>query len=276
MIDLHCHILHKLDDGPQAFTESLQMARAYAANGYRIVAATPHMIPGTAWTPSVDRIKKKLTVLNRTNEQEGLKIKIVSGMEVAMDPQITDLLDEGRLLCLGESSCLLVETPFQRLPRGWEQVIFSVMSKGYSILLAHPERCEQLSDRLQLVEQLIESGVHLQVNLGSFLCQYGRTVARTVRFMAEKGWIHCLATDSHGTRGLDPTEMTVAKDRLSNLIGPDNLQLIARENPMKVLCGKSPRAIKKTDFISRERKARRWQFWKSNYKRHELSNSYEQ
>lgn len=255
MVDLHCHILHKLDDGPQTFKKSLQMARAYAANCYKIAAATPHMIPGTTWTPSVDRIKKKLTALNRANEQEGLKIKIVSGIEVAMDPQITDLLGEGCLLCIGDLSCLLVETPFQQLPRGWEQEIFSILFEGNSILLVHPERCKQLSDRPQLIGQLIESGGQLQVNFGSFLGQYRRKVARTVRFMTEKGWVHCLATDCQGPRGQERTEMSVAKDRLRNLIGHDNLQLIANENPMTILYGKSPRAIKKNDLTGRGRKA---------------------
>jgi len=267
MIDLHCHILQKIDDGPQILEESLKMARAYSAIGYRVAAATPHMIPGTAWMPSVDRIKRKVTALNRALEQEGLDFKIVSGMEIALDPQIPDLLDEGRLLCLGDSTFLLVEPPFQQLPPRWEQIMFSVLSKGYSILLAHPERCEQFADKPQLIELLIESGVYLQVNWGSFIGRYGRAVARTARIMAGTGWIHCLATDSHSSRGLDPTEMTVAKDTLSDLIGPDNLQLIAFENPMKVLKGELPSAMMKTDLVGREKKARRWKFWKSNFRR---------
>jgi protein-tyrosine phosphatase len=267
LIDLHCHILQKIDDGPQILEESLKMARAYSAIGYRVAAATPHMIPGTTWMPSVDRIKRKITALNRALEQEGLDFKIVSGMEIALDPQIPNLLDEGRLLCLGNSSFLLMEPPFQRLPQGWEQLMFSVLSKGYSILLAHPERCQQLSDKPPLIEQLIETGVHLQANWGSFLGRYGRTVARTAHLMAKKGWIHCLATDSHSPRNIDPAEMQAAKDRLSNLIGPDNLQLIARKNPVRVLWGEAPKGMKKTDSVGRRRKARRWKFWESNCRR---------
>ena len=271
MIDLHCHILQKIDDAPQIVEESLQMARAYFANGYRTVAATPHMIPGTGWMPSTDLVKRKITALNRSIEKKGLGVKIIPGMEVALDPQIPDLLDEGRLLCLGESSYLLIETPFQHLPPRWEQIIFSVLSRGYSILLAHPERCEQLADKPWLIEQLIETCVHLQINWGSLIGSYGRRVAHTAQIMVRNGWTHCLATDSHGPEDLDPTEMQAAKDRLSNLIGIDNFELIALENPMRVLSGETPRAMKKTDLVGRGSKARLWQFWKRKHKKQQLS-----
>ena len=275
MIDLHSHILQKIDDGPQIVEESLKMARAYIENGYRIIAATPHMIPGTGWMPSTDLVKREVSALNRSIEKKGLKIKIIPGMEVALDPQIPDLLDEGQLLCLGESSYLLIEPPFQQLPPRWERIIFSVLSKGYSILLAHPERCEQLADKPRLIEQLIETGVHLQVNWGSLIGSYGRAVARTARIMVGSGWIHCLATDSHSQRDLDSFEMQAAKDTLRDLIGPDNLRLLTFENPMKVLCGEVPRAIKKVDLAEKRKKARSWQFWKRKNKRPVPINSWQ-
>jgi hypothetical protein len=60
MIDLHCHILHGLDDGPETAAESMQMARTFERAGYRRVAATPHMVAGTAWMPSTDRINAQV------------------------------------------------------------------------------------------------------------------------------------------------------------------------------------------------------------------------
>jgi hypothetical protein len=64
MIDLHCHILHGLDDGPETAAESMQMARTFERAGYRTVAATPHMVPGTAWMPATDRINAQVAELN--------------------------------------------------------------------------------------------------------------------------------------------------------------------------------------------------------------------
>jgi protein-tyrosine phosphatase len=42
MIDLHAHILHGLDDGPETLTESLEMIRVGYQDGIRVIVATPH------------------------------------------------------------------------------------------------------------------------------------------------------------------------------------------------------------------------------------------
>ena len=43
MIDLHSHILPGVDDGPTTIDESLEIARRAAADGVRVIAATPHV-----------------------------------------------------------------------------------------------------------------------------------------------------------------------------------------------------------------------------------------
>ncbi|MFZ0728400.1 MAG: CpsB/CapC family capsule biosynthesis tyrosine phosphatase [Desulfobacterales bacterium] len=264
MIDLHSHILPGIDDGPQTLEESIDMAKAFSANGYTVAAATPHMIPGTTWMPSADRIKQKTRELNLAIAQEKLALRVVSGMEVALDPQIPDLLDQGHLLGLGDTAWLLIEPPFLHLPRGWEHIIFSVLSRGFSVLLAHPERCKHLTDEPQAIERLMASGVHLQANWGSFIGQYGRIAARTAHFMAENGWIHCLATDSHRAAGLDPVAMKMARDRIMGLIGEDNLALIGSDNPGRVLCGGKVAAMTVKGPMAGAKKARGWRFWKNN------------
>ena len=261
MIDLHCHILHGLDDGSETAAESLQMARAFVRSGYRTVAATPHMVPGTAWMPSIDRINTQVAALNQTIKANGWALEIIPGMEIAIDPQIPDLLDDDRLLTLGNSSCLLIEPSFQQLPSGWEQVIFAILAKGYSILLAHPERCLQLAANPGLIERLIGSGVYLQVNWGSFLGQYGRVVARTARLMAEKGQIHCLATDSHHPEWQNPVRIQAVAAKLRSMIGQENLQRITTDNARRVLNGEVLQSMTVSSAMSRESKKRWWRFW---------------
>jgi protein-tyrosine phosphatase len=261
MIDLHCHILHDLDDGAESATESMQMAKAFSRSGYRTVAATPHMVPGTVWMPPIDRITTQVAELNQTITDEGLELEIVSGMEIALDPQIPEMLDGDRLLPLGNSACLLIEPSFQQLPLGWEQVIFAILTKGYSILLAHPERCAQLAANSGLIDRLIGSGVYLQVNWGSFLGQYGRAVARTARSMAENGQIHCLATDSHHPGWYNPVRIQAATAKLRTMIGHENLQRITSDNPLRVLKGELLQPMTVSGAMSGSSKKRWWQFW---------------
>ena len=46
MIDLHCHILPGIDDGAPDLSVSIEMARAFVADGVSVVACTPHILPG--------------------------------------------------------------------------------------------------------------------------------------------------------------------------------------------------------------------------------------
>ena len=43
MIDLHCHVLPGIDDGPRTVDEALALCKAVAADGVQVVAATPHL-----------------------------------------------------------------------------------------------------------------------------------------------------------------------------------------------------------------------------------------
>ena len=261
MIDLHCHILPDLDDGAHSSAESAQMAQSFAQSGYRTVAATPHMVPGTTWMPSIERIKARVAALNQTIKDNGWALEITTGMEIAIDPQIPNLLDDARLLTLGNSSCLLIEPSFQQLPQGWEQVIFAIRARGYSILLAHPERCMQIAANPDLIDRLIGSGVYLQVNWGSFFGQYGRTVAHTARLMAASGRIHCLATDSHHPGWHSPERIQATAAKLRAMIGQANFQQITTDNPLRVLNGEVLQPMKKSEAMTERRKKRWWQIW---------------
>jgi protein-tyrosine phosphatase len=261
MIDLHCHILHGVDDGPETAAESLRMARTFERAGYRTVAATPHMVPGTAWMPAVDRINAGVAELNRAIRDQGLDLDVVPGMEIALDPQLPRMLDDGRLLTLGNASCLLIEPPFQQLPPGWEQIIFAIQAKGYSILLAHPERCLQLATDPGLVDRLTGSGVYLQVSWGSFLGQYGRAVKRAARHLVRNGRAHCLATDSHHPDGHTPQRIRTASARLGDIIGPENVHRLSTDNPQRVLNGEPLQPMKPSEATTGRKIRRWWRLW---------------
>ena len=261
MIDLHCHILPGIDDGPKNLDESLEMARIYIEAGYFQVVATPHHVPGTTWMSSREEIEHKIVELNQALNDEGLNLEILPGMEIAFDPTIIDLLGNGQLLTLGQSSYVLIEAPFQQFPLGWEQMIFAVLSKGYSILLAHPERCAQLAAGPNLVGRMVESGIYLQVNWDSFLGYNGRQALRMARYMADNGYIHCLATDSHNPIDRHASHVKFAAVKIRKLIGNQNLQLIGFENPQRVLRGTRVSPMKITTSIKKAKKESKWRFW---------------
>jgi protein-tyrosine phosphatase len=261
MIDLHCHILPGVDDGPKNLDESLEMARIFKDTGYCQVVATPHQVPGTNWIRSIEDIRKRLVELNHAIKIEGIELDVLSGMEISFDPLILDLLQKGQLLTLGKTSWVLIETPFQQFPLGWEQVVFTILAKGYFILLAHPERCAQFTANPRLADRLIESGVYLQVNWDSFLGYHGRAALQMAHHLAENGHIHCLATDSHNPQERHAAHVRLAAAKIEKLIGGENLQRIARENPLRILRNTHPLPMMKPYLKSELKKKSKWWFW---------------
>jgi len=264
MIDLHCHILPGIDDGPKTLDESLEMARIFEQAGYSHVVATPHAVPGTTWMPKPEDIRYQLTELNHAIVNNGIKLKVLPGMEIALDPQIPVLITNNRVQTLAGTSYVLIEPPFQRLPLGWEHAIFDVLSRGIKVLLAHPERCSQLSSKPQLCDELIESGVYFQVNWDSFLGHHGRKTQKMAIYLSTRGYIHCLATDSHDARSRNAIQVRRTADSIEELIGPRNLHLISRENPVRVLRNETLKSMEKSELSLPTTKRSKWRFWQKS------------
>ena len=70
-IDIHCHILPGIDDGPKTLNESMEMAHIFEQAGYTHVVATPHAVPGTTWMPEPEEIRDRLDELNQSIAEEG-------------------------------------------------------------------------------------------------------------------------------------------------------------------------------------------------------------
>ena len=165
--------------------ESLAMARIYVDAGVSRVVATPHVIPGTKlkWKPK--EICDQVDHLNQCLKEENIPLTVAPGMEVALDTEILTLIDQNCLLPLGNSKYVLIEVPFQRLPLGWNQILFALQLRGFQILLAHPERCDHLMKKRAFFDDMIYSGAYLQVEWGSFLGHHGPEVKSQAEYLAQ-------------------------------------------------------------------------------------------
>jgi protein-tyrosine phosphatase len=261
MIDLHSHILPGIDDGAHNLEESLEMARLYAKRGFRQVVVTPHAVTDSLSEDLARSIVRQVAKLNAILREQEIDLELKTGMEVALTPEVPDFLNQGLLLPLAGSRYVLIEPPFENLPINWEQIFFNIISRGYRILLAHPERCGQLARKPALFDRLIETGVYLQVNWGSLIGQHGRPSLKTARYLLRKGYIHCLATDSHDARQRNAAPVHQASRKVAEWAGRNNLSLLAIANPTRVVADQPLEAMDVSETnhpLSRPR----WMFWK--------------
>lgn len=148
MIDYHCHLLPGLDDGPDSVDESLVMARALAAFGFREVHCTPHCIAGQYEISPVE-VRDAVRKLQARLDREGIALALRPGMEYYLDEYFERFA--ANLLPLGESRLVLCEAPPQAPPELVGEMASLVVIQGFIPLIAHPERSES-------VWRLIEAG----------------------------------------------------------------------------------------------------------------------
>jgi protein-tyrosine phosphatase len=241
--------------------ESVAMGRLYAAVGFTAVVATPHCIPGTRWMPDISLIRARARELGAVLEEEGVALKIDTGMEIALDPLVPLLLRQKRLLTLANGPYLLLESPFQRFPLGWEGIIAEIRKLGYKVLLAHPERCAGLAEKPSLVDDIQATGVYVQVNLDSLAGLNGRHAQKTALLFVEKQCLHCLATDSHDSVRRCPAMVTRTAEAVGALMSRDNLRLLMKDNPERVLLGQDLEAVATEHRVVPVKGGRRKWFW---------------
>ena len=232
------------------------MACAYERAGFRTIVATPHWISGTNWMPHPQEIFQKTALLNQELQKHVLKLNVVNGMEVGINHEIESLLSQGEIIPLRQGPYLLIESPFQYLPLRWEQIFFSVLNKGYKIILAHPERCNQIAVDSSVLQKILSTGIYFQVNYNSLLGFYGKKIQKTAFSLIMKGHVHCLATDSHDATHRSPESAFKALNLIKKLIGPESTDIITRQNPTQILAGKE---ILSTPILTK--KATKWKQW---------------
>ena len=196
MIDFHSHIIHGVDDGAKNLDMSLEMLQNADSEGVEYICATPHFIT-EEFEISREKYLEKLNRLILASKEESFNVKILSGLEIYMHPNLPKLYKEKKIWGINDSKYLLIELPMGQFPIYTENVFYELMLLGAKPILAHPERNNQIIKKHDLVINLIEQGVLMQINSGSLLGDYGKEVKKTAEELLKNNMIHILGSDGH-------------------------------------------------------------------------------
>ncbi len=201
VIDLHCHVLPGIDDGPATIEGSLALARAAAAGGTQVLVATPHV--SWRYRNYADAIARLVGELNAglTAEgvlnTEGAPLEVRTGAEVALT-QIAEIEpNELRSLTLGGGEWLLVEPPFTPVAPHLDELMLALGRGGQRVVVAHPERCPTFQRDRRLLERLVREGFLTSVTAGSLGGRFGGEARRFALELARDGLLHNVASDAH-------------------------------------------------------------------------------
>jgi protein-tyrosine phosphatase len=217
MIDLHCHILPGVDDGPALLATSVAMAEAAAAEGVTKIVATPHVSDRYPTTP--EQMLGGVEAVNSALVTRGVGVTVVPGAELAL-PAIAELSDaELASFGLGGSRCLLVESPFAPQPKILESTVFNLQLRGFRPVLAHPERSPAFQPDVVRLGEMVRRGVRCSITATSMSGRFGTTVRRVTMRMLREGLVHDVASDAHDDDGRPPGLLTGFQSAESELPG---------------------------------------------------------
>jgi len=234
-IDLHAHILPGKDDGAENAEEVAGILRAARSSGYLLVAATPHVMAEGVLKERVD-ILQALEELKSDPALGDLAPMLVPGAEYYMDEAFFSALERGDLLPLGGVGRrhVLVEVSMMGMPNFMPDAAFKMRVKGWTPVLAHPERYMEVTERPERMSELKEMGYLLQGNLSSLAGAHGRHVRRALEAGLKQGLIDYLASDAHSPRGGERA-YNEGIDYARGIVGDKELRRLLIEFPSGIL-----------------------------------------
>ena len=78
-----------------------------------------------------------------------------------------------------------------------EDILYEIRSKGYEVVIAHPERYDAFKEDYSIVDTLREDGFLFQSNYSSILGYYGKDSIKLLKYMLKRHYIDFLGTDIH-------------------------------------------------------------------------------
>ena len=235
-VDIHCHCLPGLDDGPATMSESLALCRALVDEGTTTVIATPHQLGRFSECNEAAQIKEAVLSLNEELKSNAIALRVVPGADVRVDERICRLLEEDKVLTLADGGkYILLELPHEVFI-DIEPLLADLASMGVEAIISHPERHSGLAKEPDILLKWVECPAHLQVTAGSLLGDFGHAIQRFAWQLLSLGWVSLVATDCHDLNARRPC-IKAAFERICEELGETTARLVCIENPLRVLKG---------------------------------------
>lgn len=197
MIDIHCHVLYGVDDGPKDREESIQMLKAAKEQGIDAMILTPHYRKEMFAYPK-EIIEAHFEDLKAVAKK--LDVKIYLGTEYHVNSFMVENFRIGRCKTLADTEYVLAEysygTEYSQMKASIQELLFT----GYIPIIAHAERYECLRNNVNRVEELRDFGAMIQVNADAVIGQDGFGTKQYVKKLLKNRLVDFVASDSHGLK----------------------------------------------------------------------------
>jgi protein-tyrosine phosphatase len=165
------------------------------ADGTGLVVCTPHV-----HLVDVASLPDRVSALDAALRAAEIPLQVAAGGEVRPGTRLEPA--ELQILAHGPPSrrWVLLEAPLDRQYLDtFHADADELASRGYGVLIGHPERCDALMAPDGGLEHRLRHGAALQVNASSLTGAHGRRSLEAGVELVARGLVTVLASDAHGT-----------------------------------------------------------------------------
>ena len=230
MIDIHCHILPEVDDGPKSWEIAEAMCRMASEDGIDHIVATPH---------SNDRYfydrQYLLTLLENLRQRIGPRPALSLGCDFHLSfDNMQSALRTPEKFCIGKSHYLLVEFSNFSISPQVDDWFTQMRERGITPIITHPERNPILQENPQRVVKWKELGCAVQVTASVFTGFWGPRPRQIAEWLLKEETVHFLSSDAHDTKRRVPI-LSEARKVIAKDFGEELAQSLVESNPRAVV-----------------------------------------
>lgn len=231
MIDLHCHLLPGIDDGPRDLAGSLAMARRLFEIGFTQVCATPHF-PWMNRMVGPDELARVRDEVSACLQDNGVALTVIGGAE-HHSQVVLELIQGGELVTYPRGDTFLMEFPFSGLPPRYQDLLFRIQVKGKKPVIAHVERYPEVHDDPGVVELMRKQGGYTLINLSSLAGAWSRPAQQVARELLRSELVDAASSDLHLAEEAD--YLAEGLSILKDLVGPAGVTRLLETMPREIL-----------------------------------------
>lgn len=236
MIDIHCHLLPNIDDGPDNLSSALELARQAVADGVTHSIITPHIHQGR-WDNTQLSISRAITSFRQSLFDSSIPLSIGMAGEVRIGFEILSMVDKDEIPFLGEyegKKVMLLEMPHSHILPGTDKIVSWLLKRDILPMIAHPERNKDVMRKLDKLAPLIDLGCLFQVTAGSVAGQFGSVAQERSKELLEMGVVTVLASDAHHV-SRRPVNLSAGRDAAATIIGDKAAAFLVYDVPLSIV-----------------------------------------
>jgi protein-tyrosine phosphatase len=235
VVDIHCHVLPEVDDGPRSWDIAEQMCRMAAQDGTAHIVATPH---------ANDNYHYDRNYLSRLLQDLQRRIGDAPKLSLGCDFHLSfenmqSALQAPQQYRIGDTRYLLIEFSNFSIPQQIDDWINQMLERGSVPIITHPERNPLLQQNQDRLLQWVSLGCGVQVTASALTGSWGTRAQQTAQWLFKKKAVHILASDGHDIVRRPPV-LSEASRVVAKEFGADTAEALLERNPGAVIRNEPP------------------------------------